>query len=143
MPAMEKWKTAQTPIYEPCKKQKTMSSKIRQFATAAMFAAATLASLEGTAVEKDPKTTVTLVGYNNNQPVYKVEIRNPENLRLRVVIRNAEGDILHEEAVQGTEVTRAYRIVRQEVGRGELFVEVSRLEDPLVSRIRLENKGGR
>jgi hypothetical protein len=39
--------------------------------------------------------------------------------------------------------TKAYRIVRQEVGRGELFVEVSRLEDPLVSRIRLESKGSK
>jgi hypothetical protein len=120
-----------------------MTSKIRKFATAAMFAAASLATMEGSAGERDPRTTVTLVGYNNNQPVYKVEIRNPENLRLRVVIRNADGDVLHEEAVQGTEVTKAYRIVRQEVGRGELFVEVSRLEDPLVSRIRLENKGSK
>ena len=120
-----------------------MTSKIRKFARSALFAAAVLATMEGSAGEKDPKTSVSLVGYNNNQPVYKVEIRNPENLRLRVVIRNAEGDILHEEAVQGTEITKAYRIVRQEIGRGELFVEVSRLEDPLVSRIRLENKGGK
>ncbi len=108
-----------------------------------MFAAVTLAALKVTAGEKDPKTTVSLVGYNSNQPVYRVEIRNPENLRLRVVIRNADGDILHEEAVQGTDITKAYRIVRQEVGRGELYVEVSRLEEPLVSRIRLENKGGK
>ena len=119
-----------------------MTSKIRQFATVTMFAVASLSSMKGTAGEKNPLTSVTLVGYNNNQPVYKVEIRNPENLRLRVVIRNADGDILHEEAVHGKEITKSYRIVRQEVGRGELFVEVSRLEDPLISRIRLENRGG-
>ena len=120
-----------------------MRKDIRKFAAAALFAAASLAAAPVSAGVKDPKTTVSLVGHNNSQPVYKVEIRNPENLRLRVVIRNAEGDILHEEAVQGTEITKVYRIARQEIGRGELFVEVSRLEDPLISRIRLENKEGK
>lgn len=140
---MERCKTAETPIPEPSKKQKSMTRNIRRYATAALFVAASLSTAQGVAGQKDPRTTVSLVGYNNNQPVYKVEIRNPENLRLRVVIRNSDGDILHEEAVQGTEITKAYRIVRQEVGRGELFVEVSRIEDPLLSRIRLEEKAGK
>ena len=120
-----------------------MTKNILKFASAVLITAATLGANEGFAGEKDPKTTVSLVGYNNNQPVYKVEIRNPENLRLNVVIKNADGDILHEEAVQGTEITKVYRILRQETGRSELFVEVSRLEEPLVSRIRLERKAGK
>lgn len=120
-----------------------MKRKIAQIATAALLAVVTPGTDAAFAGEKDPKTTVSLVGYNKSQPVYRVEIRNPDNIRLNVVIRSVDGDILHQEAVQGTEITRVYRIQRQEIGRTDLFVEVSRIEDPLVSRIRLESKGGK
>lgn len=88
-----------------------------------------------------PSPVLQFAGYFNNQPVYKLEIKNPEKMRLTVTIRDTEGTVLHEEVVEGENITRKYCFLREELGYQDLIVEVTRSEkEAIFSTIRLERK---
>ena len=117
-----------------------MKKNMILFAFALIFAGLTTSA---DAREKDPQTSLHFAGYKNNQPVYKLEIKNTRNEKLMVTIRDQEGNILHQEVVSGMQVSRNYRFADEQYRDNELFVEVSRYEDPLISRIKVTPRGSK
>ena len=117
-----------------------MKKNMILFAFALLFTGLTTSA---DAREKDPQTSLHFAGYKNNQPVYKLEIKNTRNEKLMVTIRDQEGNILHQEVVSGMQVSRNYRFADEQYRENELFVEVSRYEDPLISRIKVTPRGGK
>lgn len=102
-----------------------------------------VASVAAYAVEKNatqPVVNVEFAGFKNNQPVYKLSIKNPENAKLTIVVRDIDGIILHEEVVDGTTIVKNFRFTREEVKDNDILIEVTRYADPLTSRIRLDKK---
>lgn len=100
-------------------------------------------SVTSYAVEKhanQPVVSVEFVGFKNSQPIYKLSIKNPENAKLTVVVRDVDGIILHEEVVEGTTITKNFRFTREEVKDNDIMIEVTRNAEPLISRIRLDKK---
>lgn len=97
-------------------------------------------SIMAVAAEKNnqPQVQVQFAGYKNSEPVYKVSIKNPENVKLNIVIRDADGVVLHEELVEGTNIVKSYRFTGEDLKASDLVIEVSRYADPLVSRIKLD-----
>lgn len=88
-----------------------------------------------------PRPVLEFVGYMNNQPVYKLDIQNPEKVKLSVTIRDVDGNILHEEALEGEHISRKYCFLKEEIGTQDLIVEVSRSEkDAIVNTIRMDRR---
>lgn len=85
-------------------------------------------SFSATAGTRFPKPVLEFVGYLNNQPVYKLDIRNPEKLKLSVIIRDKDGNVLHEEVLEGEHISRKYCFLKEEIGSEDLIVEVARSE---------------
>ena len=113
---------------------------MRNFIIALVLSVVSVASY---AVEKNanqPLVSVEFVGFKNNQPIYKLSIKNPENAKLTVVVRDIDGIILHEEVVEGTTITKNFRFTKEEVKDNDIMIEVTRYADPLTSRIRLDKK---
>lgn len=99
-------------------------------------------SVSSFATEKSnqPQVTVQFVGIKNNQPIYKMIIKNPENVKLNVLIRDIDGIVLHEEVVEGSTIIKNYRFTKEEVKDNDILIEVSRFADPLTTRIYLDKK---
>lgn len=93
------------------------------------------------ATDRNPQPVLEFVGYLNNQPVYKLDIKNPEKVRLAVTIRDTDGTILHEEVLEGENISRKYCFLREEIGNQELVVEVARSErESVVGIIRMDRR---
>ena len=95
------------------------------------------------ASQTEPEAVVTFAGYKNTQPVYKLNIKNPENVKLNVVIKDQEGNILYQEVLDGTEISRNYLFIKEELGSSSLVFEVSRNANPMISRIMIDRKAGK
>jgi hypothetical protein len=118
-----------------------MKMNIRHLTTMFLLSIVTLASLSVEAGEKNPEVKVAFAGYRNNHPVYKMEVSNPENLKLAVTIRDQEGIVLHQEIVEGRNITRSYCFLKDELGSSDIVVEVSRYENtPFFASIRIEKR---
>lgn len=105
----------------------------------AMFLFATFYS--ATAGARLPKPVLEFVGYMNNQPVYKLDIRNPDKVKLTIIIRDTDGNILHEESLEGDHITRKYCFLKEEIGSQDLIVEVTRSErESIVNTIRMDRR---
>ena len=93
------------------------------------------------AAERNPQPVLEFVGYLNNQPVYKLDIKNPEKVKLAVTIRDSDGTILHEEVLEGENISRKYCFLREEIGNQELTVELSRsVREAVVGTIRMDRR---
>jgi hypothetical protein len=93
------------------------------------------------AVDRIPQPVLEFVGYMNSQPVYKLEMKNPEKIKLALTIRDSDGTILHEELLEGENISRKYCFLREEIGNQELIVELSRSErDAVVGTIRMDRR---
>lgn len=105
----------------------------------AMLLSATFESV--IAANRLPKPVLEFVGYMNNQPVYRLDIRNPEKVKLSVIIRDTDGNILHEEALEGENISRKYCFLKEEIGQQDLIVEVTRSEkEAVVNTIRMDRR---
>lgn len=93
------------------------------------------------AADRIPQPVLEFVGYMNSQPVYKLEMKNPEKIKLALTIRDSDGTILHEELLEGENISRKYCFLREEIGNQELIVELSRSErDAVVGTIRMDRR---
>jgi len=117
-----------------------MKKNIRHFVLAMILAGSSLSINSAHAGETDPTASIQFIGYKNSQPIYKLDIKNPGSKRLSVMIKDVDGNILHQEVVDGENISRNFRFVKEEVGNSDLFVEVSRHEDPVIARIRVDRK---
>ncbi len=93
------------------------------------------------ATDRNPQPVLEFVGYLNHQPVYKLDIKNPEKLKLVLIIRDTDGTILHEEVLEGENISRKYCFLREEIGNQELIVELARSErEAVVGTIRMDRR---
>jgi hypothetical protein len=93
------------------------------------------------ATDRNPQPVLEFVGYLNHQPVYKLDIKNPEKLKLVLIIRDTDGTILHEEVLEGENISRKYCFLREEIGNQELTVELTRSErESLLGTIRMDRR---
>jgi hypothetical protein len=93
------------------------------------------------AADRIPQPVLEFVGYLNNQPVYRLDMKNPEKIKLVLTIRDTDGMILHEELLEGEKISRKYCFLREEIGNQELIVEVTRSErDAVVGTIRMDRR---
>jgi hypothetical protein len=93
------------------------------------------------AADRNPQPVLEFVGYLNHQPVYKLDIKNPEKIKLVLIIRDTDGTILHEEVLEGENISRKYCFLREEIGNQELIVELARSErEAVVGTIRMDRR---
>jgi hypothetical protein len=121
----------------------TMKKNMKNLATVFLLMGSSFIFTAAHASQTEPEAVVTFAGYKNTQPVYKLNIKNPENVKLNVVIKDQEGNILYEEVLEGTEISRNYLFLKEELGSRSLVFEVSRTENPLISRIQIDRKAGK
>ena len=91
-----------------------MKKNIKNFATAFLLMGSSFIFTAVHANTTEPEAVVTFAGYKNTQPVYKLNIKNPENVKLNVIIKDQDGNIMHQEVVEGTEITRNYLFNKEE-----------------------------
>lgn len=113
---------------------------MRNFIIALVLSVVSVAAFATEKKGSQPEVLVEFAGFKNNQPIYKMSIKNPENAKLNVVIRDLDGVILYEEVVEGTTIVKNYRFAKEEVKDNDIVIEVTRFADPLTSRIRLDKK---
>jgi hypothetical protein len=119
-----------------------MKKNMKNLATAFLLLGSSFIFTAVHASQTEPEAVVNFAGYKNSQPVYKLNIKNPENTKLIVVIKDEEGTILFEEVLEGTEISRNYIFLKEELGNRSLVFEVSRKANPLISRIQVDRKSG-
>ena len=120
-----------------------MKKNMKNLATAFLLMGSSFIFTAAHASQTEPEAVVTFAGYKNTQPVYKLNIKNPENVKLNVVIKDQEGNILFQEVIEGTEITRNYLFIKEELGSSSLVFEVSRNANPMISRILIDRKAGK
>ena len=68
-----------------------MKKNMKNLATAFLLMGSSFIFTAAHASQTEPEAVVTFAGYKNTQPVYKLNIKNPENVKLNVVIKDQEG----------------------------------------------------
>jgi hypothetical protein len=96
------------------------------------------------AMDRNPGAKLVFVGYldkKSTRPVYRLELENPDRVRVSVTIRDSEGEVLYQELLEGDVRVRNYCFDREETGKSDLVFELSRhAYDPVFSRIRLDRR---
>jgi hypothetical protein len=113
-----------------------MKKNILKFAAGLMIVAASATT--AFAGDNGPVVPVKLIGYKENQPIYRLQLDNPENDKVTVVIKDEFGVVLHEEVVLGKVISRNYLINTQTIDAANIQFEVSRNSDPAVTKINIK-----
>jgi len=117
-----------------------MKKYIKHFVAASLIMGTVLTASPASARGTEPEAVVTFNGYKNNQPVYVLNVKNPDNDKISIIIRDQDGNVLHEEVAQGTTITKQYLFYREEIGNKTLYFEVARYSDPMIARIKVNGK---
>lgn len=120
-----------------------MKKNIKHFAAALLLMGSSFIFTPAMAGGTEPEAVVTFAGYKNAQPVYTLNIKNPENVKLNVVIKDQDGNILYEEVINGTEISRNYLFIKEELGNSSLVFEVSRNANPMIAKIRVDRRNNK
>jgi hypothetical protein len=103
-----------------------------------------LAGHPASSLDRNPGAKLVFAGYldkKSTRPVYRLELENPDKVRVSVTIRDSEGEVLYREWLEGDVRVRNYCFDREETGRTDLVFELSRDGyDPVFSRIRLDRR---
>jgi len=95
-------------------------------------------------LDRNPEARLVFAGYLGKKPnraVYRLELDNPDRVRVSVTIRDGEGEVLYQEVLEGHVKARNYGFDREEMGKSDLVFELSRHDsDPVFSRIRVERR---
>jgi hypothetical protein len=110
----------------------------RNIVAALFFAMPALMTSPAFAGTADPVAVVKFVGYKNSQPVYTMNIENPGNEKLTILIKDEEGVVIHEEVVKGTNITKTFQVNREELGKNTISFEVVRFADPVVTKVKIQ-----
>ncbi len=79
--------------------------------TVALLALCTIGTSTTALAEKTPNEPIELkyMGKTQNQPVFQLNLNNPENSEYFISIKDENGNVLYSEKVKGENVTRNYR----------------------------------
>ena len=117
-----------------------MKKNIKNLATAFLLLGSSFIFTAVHAGTTEPEAVVTFAGYKNTQPVYKLTIKNTENVKLNVVIKDQEGNIMHEEVIEGTNISRNYIFNKVELGNNSVVFEVSHYAEPTITKIAVDRR---
>lgn len=65
-----------------------------------------------------------LVGRQNNQPVYQLNINNSSSQEVIVIVKDVQGEVLHYEVLKGTNISRNFLLTVEDSQQADLRVEV-------------------
>jgi hypothetical protein len=65
-----------------------------------------------------------LVGRDNNQPLYQLNINNAASQEVIVIVKDIHGEVLHYEVLKGTNLSRTFLLTVDEKEAADLRVEV-------------------
>jgi hypothetical protein len=65
-----------------------------------------------------------LVGRQNNQPVYQLNINNATTQEVIVIVKDVQGEVLHYEVLKGTNLSRNFLLNVEASQEADLRVEV-------------------
>jgi hypothetical protein len=65
-----------------------------------------------------------LVGRDNNQPLYQLNINNATEQEVIVIVKDVHGEVLHYEVVKGANISRTFLLTVDEKETADLRVEV-------------------
>ena len=82
-----------------------------KMATIALLALCTIGTSTTALAEKTPNEPIELkyMGKTENQPVFQLNLNNPETSEYFISIKDENGKVLYSEKVKGENVTRNYR----------------------------------
>jgi hypothetical protein len=120
-----------------------MKKNMKNLATAFLLMGSSFIFTAAHASQTEPEAVVTFAGYKNTQPVYKLNIKNPDNVKLNVIIKDQDGNILFEEVLEGLEISRNYLFIREELGNSSLVFEISKYSTPFISKIYFDRHSGK
>jgi hypothetical protein len=85
----------------------------------------------------NPGVQLKMTGYDNNQPVFQLNIENSEKQLYFISIKDQDGLVLYEETVKQEKVNRVFKLNTDELHNAVLYVEVStrKSEAPVVFTI--------
>lgn len=113
-----------------------MKKNMMKFVAGLMIVAASATTAFAT--ENGPVVPVKLVGYKDNQPVYRLTLDNPDNDKVTVVIKDEFGQILHEEVMYGKTISRNYLINTLTIDASTIQFEVSKASNPAVTKVNIK-----
>jgi hypothetical protein len=115
-----------------------MKKNLKNFIAAMLIIMPALVSTPSFAGENDPQAVVKLVGYKNSNPVYSLSINNPTGEKLTIKVKDAEGEILYQENVSGVNISKNFRLNKDEINGGTVSFEVSRVAEPVITSIKIQ-----
>ncbi|HEX4958047.1 MAG TPA: hypothetical protein VFV46_07710 [Lacibacter sp.] len=65
-----------------------------------------------------------LVGRQDNQPVYQLNINNSSSQEVIVIVKDVQGEVLHYEVLKGTNISRNFLLTVEDSQQADLRVEV-------------------
>lgn len=72
--------------------------------------------------DSTPSAELKLIGRSDNQPVFQLNLKNTENEKYVVVVKDEFGTILHQEVISGVNISRKYQLNTDELdGIGVIF----------------------
>jgi hypothetical protein len=111
----------------------------RNIVAALLIAMPALMTAPAFAGTTEPVAVVKLAGYKNAQPIYSLNIENPDNDKITITITDQDGTVLHEETATGLTISRNYMFNKHDLGNNTISFEISRKSDPVVSKIRIQS----
>lgn len=74
--------------------------------------------------EKESGAELIAAGRINKQPLYQLRLNNEQTTRFYILVKDAFGEILHEEWATGKNITRTYQLNTTELGNTAVVFEV-------------------
>jgi hypothetical protein len=116
-----------------------MKKNLKNFIAAMLIIMPALVSTPSFAGDStDPQAVVKFVGYKNSQPVYSLNINNPTGEKLIIKVKDLDGEVLYQEHVSGVNISKNFRLNKDEIIGGTVSFEVSRVADPVIANIKIQ-----
>ncbi len=73
---------------------------------------------------ENPAVELKFIGHLNSQPVYQLNLNNPEEAEYIIIIKDVAGEVLYSEKVKGAQVSRKFQLNTTEVDESEIRFEI-------------------
>ena len=116
-----------------------MKKNLKNFIAAMLIIMPALVSTPSFAGDStEPQAVVKFIGYKNSNPMYSLNISNPTGEKLTIKVKDQEGEILYQENVSGVNISKNFRLNKDEINGGTVSFEVSRVAEPVITSIKIQ-----
>ena len=116
-----------------------MKKNLKNFIAAMLIIMPALVSTPSFAGDStETQAVVKFVGYKNSHPVYSLNINNPTGEKLTIKVKDVDGEILYQENVAGVNISKNFRLNKDEINGGTVSFEVSRVAEPVITSIKIQ-----